>query len=91
MPKTLRLTLPQTPFKTQEVVEGFWKGRSGDPWLLCRQQTKPSTPALPCPLICYLRHSFAHVFDVLRQVFTLPFTFNVRSLNLTLECFNFSF
>jgi hypothetical protein len=29
MRKTPQLTLPQTPFKTQLIVEGFWKGQSG--------------------------------------------------------------
>lgn len=27
---------------------------------------------------------------MLRQVFTLPFTFSILTLNLTLECFNFN-
>jgi hypothetical protein len=30
MLKTPRLTPPQTPFKTKQVVEGFWKGHISD-------------------------------------------------------------
>lgn len=53
---------PQLPFKTDVDVEGFWPG---DYRLLRGQQSEPPTRPLPYPLICYLSHSFAHVFDIL--------------------------
>jgi hypothetical protein len=41
-----RFLLPQTPFKTKVVVEGFWN----DHWLLAEDsRPQPLTgPALPC-------------------------------------------
>ena len=42
MPKTPRLTLPQTPFKTQEVVEYFWKGQNSDHRLRPRLYRRPA-------------------------------------------------